>query len=144
MVFHAEGLAVHYAAQLTVQPVRGFKNSNHHFPAPYALSINLPPMFPLLVTTPLGCHARSLPNRCRLSGSAGRLYGSACSWLYCTCMKIVPRPQEICCNNCIPVALHTYIHTYVGSPCDTISCLTSHSAIKLRPKLLLHCCLSGV
>ena len=36
MVFHAEGLAgneLHYAAQLTVRPVRGFENSGHHFPA---------------------------------------------------------------------------------------------------------------
>ena len=36
MVFHAEGLAgieLHYAAQLTVQPVWGFENGGLHFPA---------------------------------------------------------------------------------------------------------------
>ena len=36
IVFHAEGLTgieLHHAAQLTVQPVRGFEDSSHHFPA---------------------------------------------------------------------------------------------------------------
>ena len=35
-MFHAEGFAeieLHYTAQLTIQPVRGFVNGSHHFPA---------------------------------------------------------------------------------------------------------------
>ena len=134
MVFHAEGLAgikLHYAAQLSVRPVREFKNGVHHFPAAKSAlpAVNKPP---LLATILLGCCARCLPNHSRLS--AGRLHRSACSWLYCMCMKAVPRPQEICCNNCIPIALltyiHTYIHTHEESPCNMISCLASRSAIR--------------
>ena len=36
MVFYAKGLVrvqLHYATQLTIQPVQGFENSCHHFPA---------------------------------------------------------------------------------------------------------------
>ena len=36
MVFHAEclaGIELHYAVQLTIQPVRDFENGGHHFPA---------------------------------------------------------------------------------------------------------------
>ena len=35
IVFHTEGLAgieLHYTAQLTVEPGRGFENNDHHFP----------------------------------------------------------------------------------------------------------------
>ena len=115
VVFHAEGLTgieLRYAAQLTVRAVRGLRTTVITFllpNQPYPLSIDLLLMFsPLLATTLLGCYACSLLNRCYLS--AGRLHHSARCWLYCTCMQAMPRQQEICCN---PVALHTYIHTYI-------------------------------
>ena len=48
MVFHADGLAgieLHYAAQLTFQPVRGFENGDHHIPAAESAlpAVNEPP-----------------------------------------------------------------------------------------------------
>ena len=45
MVFHAEGLAgieLHYAAQLTVQPVRSFENGGLHFPAAESSLLDVP------------------------------------------------------------------------------------------------------
>ena len=55
-------------------------------------------------------------------------------WLYYTCMKTMPCPKKCVCSNCILVVLltyiHTHIHTYDESPCITISCFTSRSAIK--------------
>ena len=46
------GIELHYIAQLTVQPVRGFENSGHYFPAAESALVNLLLMFsPLLTTT---------------------------------------------------------------------------------------------
>ena len=73
MVFHAEGLAgirLHYAAQLTVQLVRGFENGNHHFSAAEsAVSAvsECPTNVPHYHYICVAVHVRSLPNHRHLS-----------------------------------------------------------------------------
>ena len=63
MVFHAEGLVgieLHYAAQPTIQSVRGFENGGHYFPAAESalLTVNEPPTnVPFLSSLPLFCVA---------------------------------------------------------------------------------------
>ena len=89
MVFHAEGLAgieLQYAAQLTVQPVQGFENDSHHFPAAESAlhavdesPADVPSSLPLF----LYCYASSLPTYCRLSAGDSIVVPSFL-WLHCT------------------------------------------------------------
>ena len=130
MVFHAEGFAgieLHYTAQLTVWSIRGF--SCHHFPAAeLALpSVDEPPAdVPFLssLSLLLCCCARSLPNHHCLSTCESVMVHVHLSLALHEQAMLHPQ-------TCIPVALLVYIHTYTNmeSPCNTISCLASRSAI---------------
>ena len=101
MVFHAEGLVGIKSLSLTIQPVRGFENVGHHFPAAESAlhAVDEPPAdVPFLSLLPLlpCCCARSLPNRCYLWQ-----LGDSILWLYSTCMEVKPRPHEI--RLCTPI-----------------------------------------
>ena len=94
------GIELHYATELTIQPIRGFENGGHHFPAVESplTAVDEPPAN--VPSSPhyhssgvITAHIAFEPNHCRLS--AGRLPRSAGSWLYCMCMKAMPHPQAI-------------------------------------------------
>ena len=135
------GIELHYAAQLTVQSVRGFENGGHHFPAAKSAlpAVDEPPAgifflssLPLL----LCCCARSLANRHHVSVGESVVVHAHCS--LAPHMQTMPHPQETCLHSCsinshtyIHIYIHTYIYTNVESSCNMISCLTSCSAIKL-------------
>ena len=139
VVFHAEGVAgieLHYAAQLTVQSVRGFENGGHYFPAAESAlpAVDEPPAdvpsSPLYRCFWVAVHVAFLI----ATPLCKRVCHSVCSPFTGTAReKQCPAHRKYACNNCIPVAslsLHYIIHRNVESPCNTICCLASRSAIR--------------
>ena len=103
---------------LTIQPVRGFENGSHHFPAAESAL--------LAVDVPFSPHYNYF---CVVAHIASLIAVTSGRRLHFLALQHAQAMR----NNCISVVLltyiHTYIHTYAESQGNMISCLASHSEI---------------
>ena len=130
--FHAEGLAgskLHYAVQLTIQPVLGFENGNHHFPAAKSAlpAVDEPPTnvpsSPRYHYFCVAVRVASLITATSVATGDSTIVHALLS-LAPLHVHTMPCPQEMCYNNCTHY-LHSYIHRvsmqqYIASSSATV------------------------